>query len=250
MAHDHKDDTAELDATPGVFAPIAPSVVCALLYVARSTRVDVLFAVCRLTRYLTKWMVRQDFWLVRVLCYLKATSHYKLNFEIYPPDFEEGGDGKFENWSDADLGRDKPTGRSTSGGLGLFKGSKTRALIHAYCKRQGQTSASTPESETVAMVVLGKKVIPLHMIGQRLLKRLLELEYLGDNSASERVIGTGVSAALTYMKRTADLSLKWAKENMAPFIKRTPTDKNIADIFTKALDKAKFDFFRVQLGVY
>ena len=176
--------------------------------------------------------------------------NYKLNFQICPEDFLDGGDGEFENWSDADLGGDKPTGKSTSGGLGLLVGSKTRALVHAHCKRQGSTALSTPDSETVAMVVLGKKTIPLHMIIQRQLKRSVKLIYKGDNNASERVIGTGLSAALAYMKRTADLSLRWAKENMAPFLKRTPTDENLSDIFTKPLDKATFDKFRIAMGIY
>ena len=109
---------------------------------------------------------------------------------------EEGGDGEFENWADADLGGDKTAKRSTSGGCGLLKGSKTRALVHAHCKRQGQAGISTPETETVAMVVLGKKTIPLHMIAMRCLKRHLRLRYKGDNTASERVIGTGMSQAL------------------------------------------------------
>ena len=100
------------------------------------------------------------------------------------------------------------------------------------------------------MVVLGKKTIPLHMIIQRQLKRSVKLSYKGDNNASERVIGTGLSAALAYMKRTADLSLRWAKENMAPFLKRTPTDENLSDIFTKPLDKATFDKFRIAMGIY
>ena len=195
-------------------------------------------------------MLRQDQWLIRVLGYLKATKHYKLNFQIYPPDFEEGGNGEFENWSDADLGGDPPTKKSTSGGLGLLVGSKTRALVHAHCKRQGQTAISTPESETVAMVVLGKKVIPQHMMLQRLLKRNVKLSYKGDNSASERVIGTGVSAALAYMKRTAGVSLRWAKENMSAFVGLVSTKINIADIFTKALEKDDFHKYRILMGIY
>ena len=250
IAHDHKQNSPELDQTPGIFEPIAPSVVCALLYVARSTRLDVLYAVCRLTRYLTNWNKRQDLWLIRVLGYLKATSHYKLNFEICPDDFLPGGDGRFENWSDADLGGDPPTKRSTSGGLGFLKGSKTSALVHGYCKRQGQTALSTPDAETVGLVVLGKRTIPLHMIAQRLIKRPVRLVYKGDNSASERVIQTGISQALSYLKRTVDLSLRWAKETMAPFIELTPTDDNIADIYTKALESEKFHKFRKAIGVY
>ena len=242
----------ELDDTPGVFRDLAPSLVCALLYVARSTRLDVLFPVCRMTRYIAaaRWMVRQDNWLYRCLGYLQKTSKMKLNYQIYPPDFEEGGDGIFEAWADADLGGCALTKRSTSGGCCLLVGSKSRALVEAHCKRQGQAGISTPESETVAMVVMGKKAIPLHMMAQRLLKRPVDLKYKGDNSASERIIGTGISQALTYLKRTAALSLTWAHENMARWIGRTPTNENISDIFTKPLELEKLEKFRKLLGIY
>ena len=100
------------------------------------------------------------------------------------------------------------------------------------------------------MVVLGKKTIPLHMIAIRCLKRALKLSYKGDNSASERVIGTGMSQALAYMKRSAGLSLRWAHENMSEHVERTPTDENISDIFTKPLDREKFEKFRLALGIF
>ena len=100
------------------------------------------------------------------------------------------------------------------------------------------------------MVVMGKKAIPLHMMAQRLFKRAIKLEYKGDNSASERIIGTGISQALTYMKRTAALSLTWAHENMARWIGRTPTNENISDIFTKPLELDKLAKFRTLLGIY
>ena len=132
----------------------------------------------------------------------------------------------------------------------MLLGSKTRALVFAHCKRQGQPGISTPEAETVALVVLGKKAIPLHMILQRLLKRAVKLSYRGDNSAAERVVGTGVSTALAYMKRTAQLSLTWAKANLAPFLGRVPTDVNTSDIFTKPLDKEKFELFRKDIGIW
>ena len=249
LANDSKD-CDELDRTPGVLKDICASIVCALLYVARSSRIDILFAVCRLTRYLTDWHVRQDLWLYRVLGYLKRTVKYRLNFKICPKDFEPGGDGRFENLGDADLGGDPPTKRSTSGGVGFLLGARTRALVHAHCKRQGQAGLSTPEAETVSLVVLGKKTIPLHMIAQRLLKGELKLLYRGDNSASERVVGTGISAALAYLKRTAQLSLTWAKSNVAPYLGRVPSGENTSDIFTKPLDSDKFHKFRIELGVY
>ena len=113
--------------------------------------------------------------------------------------------------SDSDLGGDPPTKRSTSGGVGLLLGDKSRALVHAYSKRQGAVGASTPDAELIAQVVLAKRSILLHMIQQRLMKRTIPLVYRGDNSACERVCNTGISATLGYMKRTAEISLRWCQ---------------------------------------
>ena len=88
------------------------------------------------------------------------------------------------------------------------------------------------------------------MISQRLLSGPIEHEYLGDCDAANRVIGTGMSQALAYMKRTAGLSFQWAKEHIAPFLKGVESELNLADIFTKALEPEKFHAFRVQLGIY
>ena len=239
----------EIDEAPGVFGDVAASIVCALLYVARCTRFEILFAVCRMTRYTTKWTKRQDMWLYRCLGYLKKYPNFVLHFIICPSEFEEGGDVVFRNWADTDLAGDKDTRRSTSGGCGMFVGSKTRAAVHAYCKRQGHVGASTPDTETVGLIVLGKRSIPLHMISQRSLKRRVRNQFLGDNDPAARVVGTGVSSQLAYMKRTAAISLAWAKQNMAEELDRVPTNENLADLFTKPLEAAKFHEFRLQLGI-
>ena len=249
LANDSKF-SEDVDEVPGYFAPFCAKLVCAILYIARSSRPDILYATCRLTRFLTRWTRRQDAWLLRLLGYLRKTSKMKLNFKIHPPDFESGGDGIFENWHDADLGGDKSSRRSTTGGLGRLKGSKSNALVWAMCKRQGATALSTPDSETLGLVVVAKRVIPLHMTLQRLLKRELPHRYYGDNSATERVVNTGLSAALSYLKRTVGISLTWCKENLSRFLFRTESDENISDVFTKALDKDKFEKYREMLGVF
>ena len=79
-------DCDELDRTLGVFKDICASIVCALLSVAQS-RIDTRFAVCRLTRYLTNWNVRQDTWLYRVLGYLKRTPKDEAQFRGLSPRF-------------------------------------------------------------------------------------------------------------------------------------------------------------------
>ena len=132
----------------------------------------------------------------------------------------------------------------------MLLGSKSRALVQGYAKRQGQPGISTPESETVSLVVLSKKVICLHLLAQRLLKRRLTNVYRTDNSACERVVGTGISQAMGYLKRTAALSLTWARANIAKELFRVPTDDNPSDIYTKPLEREKFDKYREFMGIW
>ena len=88
------------------------------------------------------------------------------------------------------------------------------------------------------------------MMGQRLLKRKIELRYRGDTSANERVVGTVVSGALAYLKRTTHFSLTWARANIAPHLSRVPSGENTSDILTKQLDAEKFVRFRTEMGIF
>ena len=177
----------------------------------------------------------------------------KLNFSIFPDDFSADNptaDGRLESFADADLGGDVKTKRSTSGGLSMLLGSKTRAVVQGYSKRQGQLGISTPESETVSLVVLGKRVIVLHLLVQRLLKRVVKNVYRTDNSACERVVSTGISQQMAYLKRTAALSLSWARQYLSKDLTRVPTNDNPSDIYTKPLDREKFETFRTYIGIW
>ena len=132
----------------------------------------------------------------------------------------------------------------------MLEGNHTRALFLAYCKRQGSVGLSTPESEIIALTVLAKKVLTLHMIIIRMLKIAVGLELLEDNEACERIVGTGVSAQLSYMKRTVGLSFKWIQQHCKRYITRVPSDSNPSDLYTKPLDRDKFEKFREFLGIW
>ena len=249
LAHDYKKGDPLLDDTPGRYKDICANIVCALLYVVRSTRVECLFSVCRMTRYLTRWHARQDLWLIRCLEYLNKTSEMKLHFSINPNDFYQNSSGKVKTYSDADLGADE-TKRSTSGGLGMIEGNRTKAMFLAYSKRQGSVGLSTPESEIVAATVLSKKVLTLHMIILRMLKLVVPLEILEDNEACQRIVGTGVSSQMSYLKRTVGLSFRWLQENIKRYINRVESDSNPSDLFTKPLERDKFERFREFIGIW
>ena len=76
LHNEHK--AGEIDEQPGLFAPHAKSIVQSSLFIARCTRLEVLFAGVRLSRYFTKWTLRQDQWLLRLVGYLQRTKKYKL----------------------------------------------------------------------------------------------------------------------------------------------------------------------------
>ena len=142
------------------------------------------------------------------------------------------------------------TKKSTSGWCGFLTGKNTRALVGVHAKRQGATSVSTPEAETLAGVVAAKKSIRLHMLLNRLLGRQIGLIYYGDNDPTERIIGSGVSQAIAYAKRTQGISLAFAHENMAEHVQSINSSDNVADIFTKPLPPETFCKHRTSLGIW
>ena len=73
-----KEETLEMWDEPGVLSDYAASIVMKVMYGARMARVDLLRAVQGLARHLTKWTRRQDQELWRMMCYIKATKHWRL----------------------------------------------------------------------------------------------------------------------------------------------------------------------------
>ena len=131
----------------------------------------------------------------------------------------------------------------------MLLGRNTSAFVYAHCKRQGSTSLSTPESETVALTTCAKRSIAYHLMFIRLIKRSLRLGFYVDNTCSERVVSTGMSSAMAYLKRTQALSLAWCRENISDKLHRVDTHENLGDAFTKALETSTFERYRDQMGV-
>ena len=92
----------------------------------------------RLSRFFTRWTLRQDQWLLRLLVFLQKTKHFKLWFIANPQDRKEHA-LHFQNYVDADLAADLSTRRSTSVWFSILTGQEgTRIPIGAHFKRQGQ----------------------------------------------------------------------------------------------------------------
>jgi hypothetical protein len=111
--------------------------VCALLFIARCTRPDILFSVTLLCRYLANNTAEHFKAAMGVLTYIDCTMDFKLVYKI-TPDVQH-----LEILTDSEWEGDKETGRFTAGGVIFLYGNP----VTWFCQKQGDVSLSTSEAE-------------------------------------------------------------------------------------------------------
>jgi histone deacetylase 1/2 len=114
--------------------------VCALLFIARCTRPNILFSVTFLCRYLTNYTTSHLKAAIRVLTYLKCAMDFKLSSRVPSSDVQP-----VETYIDSDWGGDKETGGSTASGVLFLYGNP----VSWFCQKQDCVSHSTSEAESV-----------------------------------------------------------------------------------------------------
>ncbi|GKE06467.1 zinc finger, CCHC-type containing protein, partial [Tanacetum coccineum] len=120
-------------------------VIGCLMYVMTCTRLDIAFAVGKLSRYTSN--PRTQHWqaIQRVLKYLKKTMDYRLTYTGYP--------SVLEGYTDASWINNTKKNSSTSGWVFLLGG----GAISWASKKQTYITGSTMKSEFVALAAVGKK---------------------------------------------------------------------------------------------
>ena len=115
--------------------------VCSLLFIARYTRPDILFAVTLLCRFLTNYTEVHWKAVKRVLCYTASTTDRVLRYtrNVKAP--------ALELYTDSDWGSDQIDGRSTSGVLLLLYGNP----VTWSTEKQTNVALSTSEAEYIAI---------------------------------------------------------------------------------------------------
>eukprot|EP00971_Amphidinium_carterae_P246199 4889689-Amphidinium_carterae.1 len=140
------------------FGKSASSYVATLLFLARVCRPDLMVAVTRLAKKVTKWTSLEDQALVRLMSYLNCTRD-----EVLHSTMRIGCEMELVVWSDADLCGDPDETKSTSGCWIELSGQGFSWPIAWSSKKQGSTSHSTCESETVALNhAMREEALPLH----------------------------------------------------------------------------------------
>ena len=120
-------------------------------------------------------------------------------------------------------------------------------------KRQTSTSRSTTESEVVSLAhSLYQEGLPSLQLWELLLDRPVTLRVMEDNQATILVVRKGYSPKLRHITRTHKVNLSGLSEvfrDDTVTLAYCQTDKQAADIFTKALPPQKWRSALRLLGV-
>ena len=227
----------------GELKPIVVRILMKLLFGARMCRFDLLTAICKLARRVTKWDSRCDAALHRLVSYVSQTLHLRLT----------GWTGDSLStvqpflYADADLGGCTQTSRSIAGIYCVIRGPLTCFPIAASSKVHANLSSSTPEAElvsgsmalrTIGIAALDLCDILLHLPTSSSVRTEPVVMTMEENStAFISVVKKGRNPTMRYLRRHHRLSIGMLHETFSREdwrLRHCESGRMAADIFTKS----------------
>ena len=226
-----------------------PSLIGSLLWIARMTRPDILFAVITLSAFMKTFTNLHIDAAKRILRYLKGTLSYG---HLYTSISSDPSTVSVASMSDADWGGDTITRRSTSGAVTKLY----NCYISCTCRRQAVIALSTTEAELIALTEAAKDVKAI----LNFMKEIIKVELSPFTEIARTTISTDNIAAQfiannrVFNNRTRHIDIRYMfirdlMEEETINLDRIESANNTADIFTKALPFESFDIHRRNLGV-
>ena len=233
------------------------SLIGALMYTAIGSRPDIVFTVGALSRFLSN--PRRQHWseAKQVLCYLKGTSDYTIQYSTDKSPignvfgFSRGigmrptGDS-IEGFSDSDWAGCVDTRQSTSGFVWIMGG----GAICWRSKLQSIVALSSTEAEYVGATPAVQEVVWLRdlLCGLGIIDSSPSVLHMDNRGAVSLTRGAGDS------NRTKHIDIRYHFIRSHVECKRIkvqylPTNEMTADILTKNLGRAKHDYFVGKLGL-
>jgi hypothetical protein len=235
------------------------SCLCTILYLAYSTRPDILFIVCKLAKACTNPGIKDFDALFWLLGYLRKRPHYAIKFYVNAADSPVNtllhtndirGHREIIAFSDASWQDCPDTGRSTVGHLIFYQG----GIIAANSHVPKPTAMPTAEAEYMGAAAAGMTAAAIRML-------LYDMRYLGtkdyayveqvlqfsptilcvDNSAA---VAMAKSVKITKKSRHIARHFHYVREGEANGLHKVLwVSKNIqlADIMTKSQESRKID---------
>ena len=146
---DHHFKEEELKSV-GEVSEVCSQIVLKCLHLARIGRTDILWAVNKLARSITKWTKTCDKRSSRLMSYI----HHTCEFRHYCHVGSIAKQCRLGLFQDSDFAGDLEDSKSTSGGTLCIFGSRTFVPISWMCKKQTAVAHSSTESEIISFWTL------------------------------------------------------------------------------------------------
>ena len=238
----------------------------ALLWLSQGTRPDIAYAVAQCAKYSQKPKKAHWWALKRILRYLKGTVEYGIHYKV-PGDREQGGTlGSLDlptgylssvsakeaagvetvGYVDSDYANSLDDRRSITGYVNML----AEAPVTWQCKTQQSVALSTLEAEYMALAAEVQETDYQRMVFEELGVPLLKPSVIKeDNKACQLFADHSGSHQRT---KHIDVRHHFVRERIQRESIRVdyiPTSDNVADVFTKALQRDQFFKCRQRLVV-
>lgn len=208
-----------------------------LLYLTNRTRPDISFPVNVCSRNMEKPTDSDIIDGKRILRYLNGTRCAGICYK------KDSNCKELLGYCDSDFAGDIGTRKSTTGYVIFFCGGP----ITWSSRKQPIVSLSSTESEYIAAAECTKELIYLKSMIEEIISESVSVNLKIDNQSAITLMKTG-----QFSKRSKHIDVRYhfihEKINEGLLnVQYCPTDKQLADIFTKALGKIKFEKLKAEI---
>ena len=209
-----------------------------LMYLSIVSRPDIAYSVGILSRYMYNYSMHHWKAAKNVLLYLKGTHNYGIVYN---------GKKEFLAYCDADWGGDVKSRKSTSGFVATIGGTALAWKI----KLQSVVAASTLEAEYISQALATRELLWLRglAIDMGMMTKNSVLALHGDNTGA---IALAHESSITPKTKHIDISYHLTRDYIQKelvSLSFLATEKQPADMFTKALPSLSFNKHRENVGV-
>jgi hypothetical protein len=222
-----------------------PGLIGSLLWLARTSRPDILYATVQLCSHTRTWNSSHVTAGKRVLRYLSGTKDMELVIRRNPT-----GEVELEQYADADFaGEPEENGetamRSMNGALTYIR---NVGLVLAQCSLQSTVSRSTAEAEYKSLSAAGATAMSFRQLLEELgFKQSSPTQLHNDNAAAIAIANQRSCGSKMRHIKIAFHHVKELVREKHLTVQYCPTERMIADILTKALPLPQFAALRAVL---
>jgi hypothetical protein len=219
----------DLDSEEDVDPTQYRAMIGSLMYLTAS-RPDIMFAVCLCARFQANPKQSHMIAVKRILRYLKGKPKLGL---WYPAD----SDLSFVAYTDSDYGGCKSNRKSTTGGCQFLGG----RIVSWQCKKQSCVSTSTCEAEYIAAGSCCSQVLWIQQQMRDYGMNFLRTPIMIDNKASISITNNPVKHSKTKHIDIRHHFIRDCAEKKLIELQKVDTLDNLADLYTKAFDRTRFE---------